>query len=413
MRERVKNSMSPGQAVVTYQNNGCNTGDDGSVTVNLPLATIGEFKHFRDEITARYSERRRKGEVIINPLRFEELITASGITKLGFNSTCASGPDYHVEISGPYVMHLLGGPPRARDLFTSSEVDSLIAIASTKCWADVNVAETQSLVSLLEFKKTFSLLIKPLSNVLTFLAKAKKAKDLDKANDTLTMAMYIAKEWLTYRYGWCNLYRDVTGTLKALAKDEREGLTTARGSVSRTREVVDIQTHTPNAPSSYEVYTTRTFISHEVNVRCGIFYDSVLDIKRYLGLSKYNILETAWEVIPYSFVFDWVVNVQNYLNALLPFADVPVKGSYTTVDSKYIVHREVSALDVSPRSIPPTQIWTVSTYPSGVDTTLERRYNRSKGVQPPSLTVDFKIKDLFDVRVRDALALIINRLDHP
>lgn len=406
MRTRVMNNMAAAEAVVNYSNAGCISGNNGSVTIPLPAAVIGSFKQISDEITPKYVTRRRKGEVIINPMSLIERITASSNLDLGFTSTCPGGdPNYVVNISGPYFMHLLNGAPPLRELFTQKEVDSYVDIASTKCWADVNVAETQMLVSLIELKRTISLLVNPLSNTIRFLRKVKSTKDSTRFS-ALTLAQYIAQEWLTYRYGWCNLYRDVAGVLKALAKDEHVGLTQAKGRYYRKREDVVDTSHTPNAPSSYEVYYARTSYSHEVEVRCGLFYDSKLDIERYLGLSKYNVLETAWEVIPFSFVVDWVANVQSYLNALLPLAEVPVRGSYTIVEHKFIVHRACTSIDVSPRSIPPSTIWSVTKTPSGVDTTLERRYSRTLGVKPPRLTVDFKIKDLIDVRVRDALALI-------
>lgn len=409
MRVRESNQMKVLQGDGGYVNASCIKGNDGTFPLADWNAHVGRYKRTVDVVTPQYHKRRRQGEIIINPFSTFERTVSTSVTGIVLSSTCKSPtPPYVLTLNGPILMHWLGDYPRTRDLFSGAEVDKAVEIASTRCWADVNQAEAQLLVSLLEVKRTLSMLMRPLGNTLSFLAKVKKAKDAA-GFSSLTLAQYIAREWLTYRYGWSQLYRDVTSVLKAVGRKEKKGLTVARGTYTLERNQIVNSQAMPAGPGT-EIYHLETTYTHKVFVKCGLFYDSELDVERYLGLSRYNVLETAWEVIPFSFVVDWVVNVQSYVNALLPAAGVPVKGSYTTITHIKSAQRSCTSIDVTPRNIPPNIIWSVVQHPAGVDANVERSKDRRYGIKPPSLNVDIRIKDFLDVRVRDALALIVSRL---
>jgi hypothetical protein len=51
---------------------------------------------------------------------------------------------------------------------------------------------------------------------------------------------------------------------------------------------------------------------------------------RMLGLRDQDIPVTVWELVPWSFVVDWFVNVGDWIQAVTPNPSVTVKGSWTT-----------------------------------------------------------------------------------
>lgn len=113
--------------------------------------------------------------------------------------------------------------------------------------------------------------------------------------------------WLSYRYGWRPLLYDMDSFIDALIQlkdkrsrfSERVGYTTTTGASSFTSTYTQWY---------YEDTTINDLI--EVSQRGSVVAD--IDIPTF----QFNPLQTAWEVIPYSFVVDWFVNVGKALSAL-------------------------------------------------------------------------------------------------
>jgi hypothetical protein len=113
--------------------------------------------------------------------------------------------------------------------------------------------------------------------------------------------------WLEGRYGWRTLWYDILDIHEALTKfdsartrwSERAGLTVA--------EVVYDQ-------GLYDTTYTDVQIDRETTYTIGVRGSVVADFSppRF----RFNPLATAWELVPYSFVLDWVVNVGQAISTL-------------------------------------------------------------------------------------------------
>lgn len=114
-----------------------------------------------------------------------------------------------------------------------------------------------------------------------------------------------ARKWLEWKYGWMPLMNDIYGSCEALAKYTQEDwLVTASKKIRQ--------------PLDYDVVSGSGF-SHNrciskgwagVHVRMD-WLPAESTIPSSLGLT--NPAELAWELLPYSFVVDWMVPVGDWL----------------------------------------------------------------------------------------------------
>jgi hypothetical protein len=144
--------------------------------------------------------------------------------------------------------------------------------------------------------------------------KSRHSKDVLKAARNLTPRALLrhakkamrslGDEWMNYRYGIMPLvysYRDLLKTL-----DRGEEITSRK---IRTITPVDTGTMLPDSSEKY----VRKRTEGGIVVRACVFqHFSSADIARLSGVGI-NPFVTAYELIPYSFVFDWFLDVGNYI----------------------------------------------------------------------------------------------------
>lgn len=126
----------------------------------------------------------------------------------------------------------------------------------------------------------------------------------------------VLKSWLEYRYAWRTLYYDLLDLSKALNEydigrtrwKERVGYT-----FTETWEDVDVYS------GGVDTYTTVTGHSVVVSVRGSIVADLVPPVYQF------NAVTTAWELVTFSFMIDWFLNVGQFLNGL---SFLTIAGNY-------------------------------------------------------------------------------------
>jgi len=210
-----------------------------------------------------------------------------------------------------------------------------------------------------ELGRTASM-VKNIGNLAERLTSGKSSKD-------------IANLYLEGRYGWTPLIRDIRDLIDALQRiDEKDETRVSQRSGYSVREAV--------APS-YEVSTNASYFTGEWG------YDDDIEISHrasvtadiQVQLFRINPFVTAWEVLPFSFVIDWLLDVGSSIEAAsflftnkqyaasvgyniqltrTPFHSVSFKSGYTGVssvsgESSLLMQRRIpSSVSISPRFRP-------------------------------------------------------------
>lgn len=122
------------------------------------------------------------------------------------------------------------------------------------------------------------------------------------AKSTSRALRKMGKAWLVYRYAVMPLiysYQDIKKVVSRL------DLITDRSSRVITAEAID--------PGEVPDYHIRKEVSGSVTVRSTVACVYSSTTVAQMSRVAVNPLQTAWELIPYSFVIDWFVNVGDYI----------------------------------------------------------------------------------------------------
>lgn len=259
------------------------------------------------------------------------------------------------------------------------------------------------LVTLAERKKTWSMvgdhvrrLARMRASFLRNLIRKKKGANPAKAGEELLaeVGKYLSPTnihnvWLEGRYGWLPLLMDIKGGAELLASRMVDPLQKRFRDVvtrkSERQEIVDWNGFKWKGKVLVEYETTTT-------ASCGGFLEVTNEDGRDLARAGVtNPLEVMWEILPYSFVVDWVVSVGKYVEAINATAGLTFKSTFLTtcVETRY---RRTHAGDSNNGG----DTWVY--YPSPYCEAVKRSFTRDR--YTPSLS-DVALTSLFNVRMND------------
>jgi len=123
------------------------------------------------------------------------------------------------------------------------------------------------------------------------------------------------KSWLEYKYGWMPLLMDVKGAAEFFA--QQHIIRAPRFTVSATEEVTKTKSY---------VYTVDTYGGGTHPLTAFLSWNCKCRVKIWCELSSPHLSEmqqigltnpflVAWELVPFSFVFDWFISVGDWLTA--------------------------------------------------------------------------------------------------
>lgn len=183
----------------------------------------------------------------------------------------------------------------------------------TSAVSEANSGIYDLLTEIGEFKSTLSFVFGALGEILRLSAQLKKDVFRAKSRPGATLAS-IADElsglWMAYRYAVMPLAYSVDDILDYNSSTFTPYATVRKG----TSQSFDIE-----LPVGWKASS-----SIETIDRCYVKTRFGLDLA--LHDLKFNPLATAWELVPLSFVVDWVFNVGDLLSALVPPRGIAERG---------------------------------------------------------------------------------------
>lgn len=357
---------------------------------------IGVQKTMTDNITPNYRRRIREGEVIFNDMASEVRSSNEGS---GSGSLIESiGPsctnpwfkgEWKIDSNVFPAIISAGGPLPVEAAIPETDMADLRREVSTRCLANRGEPNGNLFESLAEYKQTLRMLRRPLNSFGVFFHK----------NTPKILKLDPSAAWLAYRYGLRPLISDVTGIIKGLERSiglERQ-TTRSRGVLSRYEFV--------ERSIDWDIHRLRYSVQNTDNVemRAMSLDEYVVTTLRNIGFTSRGLLTVPWELVPYSFVVDWFVNVGDYLRQLTPLPEFKQLGAcLVTRRTKQTVYSVLQDTNLQPASY-------VITRPiTGTCSASSRTVHRTS-LSEPGLVIksDFRFDDA--VRSADAFALLAQR----
>lgn len=135
------------------------------------------------------------------------------------------------------------------------------------------------------------------------------------------------QKYLGLEYGWKPLLSDIYGSVHALSKrptgDWRITAKSGRTEKTYTSKLTSF-------PARYDPYVGTVVVERKAFVRIDALPRNDLTMS-LSSLGLLNPLNVGWEVLPYSFVVDWIVPIGSWLNSL--DAGLGYRDSYTSTST--------------------------------------------------------------------------------
>jgi len=364
---------------------------------------VGKTETMRDVVTPGFHKKQVKGEVFFNPMSYEKR-TSGYLPGIGhyiqlIAETCAAThTHYEVEyLNGAWLSYWLSSvyptpvPVPCSGVILESDIASLVTEVSTRCLAARGKADNDLFESVAEYKQTLSMFLHPTQSLFRFISKnGERIRRLSPEN-----------AWLAWRYGLKPFINDVQGIIDGLKKKVglKRKTTRAKGEIQRS-EIASL--------SSYRYPVTATFNKQtvdQVTVRAMSLDEYSAGVASNIGFTAKGLITLPWELIPYSFVADWFVNVGDFIGALAPAPGYKQLGSCVTV-SRVInnVYVPTSVSVTSPYQHPANRQMSGNCFSS-----LETKTRSLIGAPGLVIKSDFRLDD--SIRVADALSLLKQKLD--
>jgi hypothetical protein len=297
----------------------------------------GDLWSCDDVVTDRYRERIARGEIINNPFRLRKVKRSlTNLSSYGWSKkTSCSGATIVKSLEGDVMQAIL----RPSHGFTLPRYPGTSLIAETQAWANVASPDVLGGENMRDLEQTWRLLRHPLEGFHNLLHKVRNTNKF--GAQTKALGEFMSDYWLQYRYGAVPLMHDLQNGFRAAYIPQFSDRLTARGSASLP-PFTDSWTEYPSSSGNFSNAVVEASYSHEGYYRAYVLYKHWFSTSDKFGLSFHNLPATLWEILPYSFVVDWFLNVGDFIAACTPKAGVDVLASGVTYHGHSIENVDAS-----------------------------------------------------------------------
>jgi hypothetical protein len=380
----------------------CDESSSGG-TYTLSQWPVGESRYIYDAVTPGFKTRSRKGEVFVNIMHSVHKQKTANFGEWRRDIATCPGSPKRQYANTPYA-HSTG--MTHDDLWAkipTVSLDNLLRLAGTEALANVAEPTVMGLLELAEFNKTAKLVDRPVTQLKYEVEQAKRRKNRGRFSRLKTVGEFISSNWLKYRYGITPLVLTANELVKLATEVKKGPRITARGSTTDSAS----DSGTSAASAYFWDVDFDWYASLDVHVRAGVLYEQQFTTLQRAGLYVSDIPAVAWELIPYSFVADWLVNTGDVISALTPKSNVRELARWTTV-------QQVSVATFTYQgSWNNISGWVNTSAPSGSYTIKEVSKDRIPGTEVGLATKTHEItfeRSIDWIHAADTLALITNIL---
>lgn len=386
-RHRTQGSLKPGHAIQEIET------PSGTVTYNTTTGETGSFRVTDDFLIPGFHKRVAKGEVFFNPFS-----SYYGIRE-------QSGLGYEIYVPSTLKTYSLTGDPSywltstyapghypalsydGMWIYPVKDLSRLIAENATSNYANCgNLMRSNNFETLAEMHKTWAMLRHPIRTFVNF--------DKKFANRIWKTP---AQAWLAYRYGVKPL---VSSVVDVALQARKLHLPPKRITCRDSMKVQYNDTLTANPTIGafrMSVITTRV---HKISIRATILNEVHLNRMNEYGLSAKQLITLPWELVPYSFVVDWFVNVGDFLNAMTPIQGFTQLGACQAIRSD--ITWETHFSNVAPVS----GAYVIKKAPTGNIKSQILTCDRYAHASPSLVIKDSILGNNVKTRIGDGLALV-------
>lgn len=186
----------------------------------------------------------------------------------------------------------------------------------------------QGLIFLGELRETLRMLKRPAAGlqdlIKEYLTKAHRLKKGSGRSKTRRFDQAVSKLWLEYAFGWVPLMSDIRSAKDAYNKliDRKQVVRISSGGKDFKRFENQLATVVQNFPNvgSWYVMLCRDFTDQTDVIRYrGVVRQSAITTSqgryKFFGFTPSEFVPTAWELLPWSFLFDYFANIGEILEA--------------------------------------------------------------------------------------------------
>lgn len=351
----------------------------------------------------------------------------------GFALRITSGgsqQDYSEDAFFPHFSGVLSHVPHGIN------IQNITNLAQTKCLSNIKTSSFMGIVAVAEFSKTMRMILSPLSAVgplLAYLTQLRQSNvniAIQNRGRTLIVngrkftrpgykgykgpgrlvkppsgsiivpaGASISGAVLANNLGLRPLMMDLNALLKDIPNSHSSERLTFRSNIADSS--TKVSTGVISGP--WGAVNTTTTTDTKVSVRCTALVEDRFSVPADFGVSLDDIPEAAWELIPYSFVVDYFVNVGDVLAAARALRQFKILcfSTVTTIESntKRVVTGHV-----------PNSPYVAIRTQSGGDQLVGVEKSRSIGVPNPSFAYSPLSQSMRPTVVQNLLSLIVQQL---
>jgi hypothetical protein len=319
------------------------TRNNYDVTQEKGTVMAGEHRECIDILTPHYHRRKWQGEILNNACSIQRdsyKCTSEGSISIDLQDTWGS------ETVKGDLCQFVGG---VQDGVSVSELEQkrIQNAALVKAYVNMNSSPVLGGEILSDISKTASMLRRPFKGAIDLLGQLTKRRNrlLESFGGNVTKAN--AKAWLELRYGWKPVIQD---GIEAVLQGEKilrklnTGFRVARGEEKSAQREHRYSFDAGILGGSFIAVGTG-FNEARFASNVGVIYrmmpTSLSDQTRQaLGLNARSIPATLWEIVPFSFVADWFINIGPFLEAISPRSDIQVLTNWES--STYYMKKTLS-----------------------------------------------------------------------